>query len=94
MDVLLALLALFNVLAMITVFMPRTFPDNILPWFVFAFALLSTELAWLWLPLPVLGSAYPVARGFGITSQDISSKKYSAMIRAFGKAFEGHTPLI
>lgn len=50
--------------------------------------------SWLWLPLPVLGSAYPVARGFGITSQDISSKKYSAMIRAFGKAFEGHTPLI
>lgn len=53
MDTLLALLALFNLLAMVTVFMPRTFPDNMLPWFVFAFALLSTELAWLWLPLQV-----------------------------------------
>ena len=51
MDVLLALLALFNVFAMITVFVPRTFPDSALPWLVFAFALLSTELAWLWLPL-------------------------------------------
>lgn len=55
---------------------------------------LRHAVSWLWLPLPVLGSAYPIARGFGVTSQDIPNKKYSAMIRAFGKAFEGHTPLI
>jgi len=63
MDVLLALLALFNVLAMITVFMPRTFPDSILPGLVFAFALLSTELAWLWLPLQVALALVCVAGG-------------------------------
>jgi acetyl esterase/lipase len=51
MDVLLALLALFNVLSMVAVFVPRTFPDNMAPWIVFAFALLATELAWLWLPV-------------------------------------------
>lgn len=53
MDILLALLALFNLISMLAVFMPRTFPDNPLPWFVFAFALLATELAWLWLPLQI-----------------------------------------
>ena len=63
MDVLLALLALFNVVAMITVFMPRTFPDSVLPWFVFAFALLSTELAWLWLPLQAVLTLACVAGG-------------------------------
>jgi acetyl esterase/lipase len=54
MDCLLALLALFNVISIVTVFIPRTFPDNVAPWFVFAFALLATELAWLWLPLQAL----------------------------------------
>jgi len=54
MDILLALLALFNVLSMSAVFIPRTFPDSVAPWFVFAFALLATELAWLWLPLQAL----------------------------------------
>lgn len=63
MDVLLALLALFNVFAMITVFVPRTFPDSALPWLVFAFALLSTELAWLWLPLQAVLALACVAGG-------------------------------
>lgn len=55
---------------------------------------LRHAVSWLWLPLPGIGSAYPIARGFGVTSQDISSKKYGAMIRAFGRAFDGHRPLI
>ena len=36
--------------------------------------------SWLWLPLPVLGSAYPVARRNGITNQDVSSAAYERMI--------------
>jgi Calcineurin-like phosphoesterase len=55
---------------------------------------LRHALSWLWLPLPGIGSAYPIARGLGVTSQDISSRAYSAMIRAFGEAFEGKPPLI
>lgn len=63
MDTLLALLALFNVISMLTVFVPRTFPDNALPWFVFGFALLATELAWIWLPLQIMLALLFVAGG-------------------------------
>lgn len=49
--------------------------------------------SWLWIPLPGLGSIYPVARGLGISSQDIPSKKYGAMIKAFSRAFQGQKPL-
>jgi hypothetical protein len=49
---------------------------------------------WLWLPLPGLGSVYPVSRGLGISSQDIPSGAYGAMRRAFAQAFAGQPPLI
>jgi acetyl esterase/lipase len=51
MDWLLAALALFNVGSMVTVFAPRTIPRKSIPWVLFGFALLATELAWVWLPL-------------------------------------------
>jgi acetyl esterase/lipase len=54
MTTLLVLLALFNIVSMFTVFIPRNFPNSIAPWFIFGFALLATELAWLWLPLQAL----------------------------------------
>jgi acetyl esterase/lipase len=54
MDWLLAALALFNLVSMITVFSPRAVPRRIVPWAVFATALLATELAWIWLPLQLL----------------------------------------
>ena len=63
MDTLLAVLALCNVLALLTVFAPRSFPDNTLPWFVFGFALLTTELAWFWLPLQAVIALFCVAGG-------------------------------
>lgn len=63
MDTLLAVLALCNVLALLTVFAPRSFPDNMLPWFVFGFALLATELAWFWLPLQAVLALICVAGG-------------------------------
>lgn len=51
MDWLLFLLALFNLGSMITVFVPRAVPRRAVPWALFGFALLATELAWIWLPL-------------------------------------------
>jgi len=54
MDWLLALLALFNVLSMITVFTPRAVPREAAPWAVFITALIATELAWVWLPLQIV----------------------------------------
>lgn len=54
MEWLLLLLALFNLGSMIAVFLPRALPRKAVPWAVFAFALLATELSWIWLPLQVL----------------------------------------
>lgn len=54
MDWLLALLAVFNVVSMVTVFSPRSIPRKAVPWTTFGTALLATELAWIWLPLQVL----------------------------------------
>jgi hypothetical protein len=55
---------------------------------------LHNLVSWLWLPLPGLGSLYPIARGFGISSQDIPSGRYGAMIKAFSQAFASHPPLV
>ena len=51
MDWLLFLMALFNLGSMVAVFMPRAVPRKAVPWALFAFALLATELSWVWLPL-------------------------------------------
>lgn len=53
MDWLLASLAIFNLVSMITVFSPRAVPRKAVPWAIFGTALLATELAWIWLPLQV-----------------------------------------
>lgn len=55
---------------------------------------LRNAVPWLWLPLPGLGSIYPIARNFGITNQDIPGGRYQRMIRAFGRAFRGQAPLV
>jgi len=49
---------------------------------------------WLWIPLPLLGSIYPIARAEGISSQDIPSRAYARMRTAFDSAFAGSPPLI
>ena len=54
MDWLLAALALFNLVAMVTVFTPRAVPRRAVPWALFGSALLATELAWVWLPVQAL----------------------------------------
>jgi hypothetical protein len=47
---------------------------------------------WLWLPLPLVGSLYPLIRSRGISSQDMSSRAYRRLIRAFRRAFAGAPP--
>lgn len=54
MDWLLTLLAIFNLVAMVTIFTPRAVPRKAVPWATFGTALLATELAWIWLPLQAL----------------------------------------
>jgi hypothetical protein len=49
---------------------------------------------WLLIPLPLIGSAYPIARGMGVTSQDLSSGAYRRMRAAFAAAFDAGPPLV
>ena len=42
---------------------------------------------WLWIPLPIIGSVYPIARAEGISSQDIPSRAYTRMRVALDSAF-------
>lgn len=51
MDWLLFLLAVFNLVSMLAVFRPRAVSLKAVPWAQFGFALLATELSWIWLPL-------------------------------------------
>jgi hypothetical protein len=50
--------------------------------------------SWLWVPIPIIGSIYPVSRMKGITDQDLTSSKYKKLIAAFDSVFAAHTPLV
>lgn len=54
---------------------------------------LTDRVKWLWLPLPVIGSIYPIARSIGATAQDISSKAYQHMREAIESAWRDRPPL-
>ena len=62
-----------------------TLSDHIFP--------LRNAQSWMWLPLPLIGSIYPLARQMGVSNQDISGGKYKAMRRMFEQAFERNPPL-
>jgi hypothetical protein len=47
----------------------------------------------LWVPLPLVGSLYPVSRSAGISSQDTTSGAYQRMRDALGAAARGRPPL-
>ncbi|HEX9190016.1 MAG TPA: metallophosphoesterase, partial [Vicinamibacteria bacterium] len=47
----------------------------------------------LFIPLPLVGSAYPIARASGITSQDIPSDAYGRMRKALAGAAREKKPL-
>jgi hypothetical protein len=50
--------------------------------------------SWMWLPLPLLGSLYPLARRNGFTNQDISGRLYQVMVRSFERVFAQYPPLV
>jgi hypothetical protein len=49
---------------------------------------------WLWVPLPLIGSTYPIARERGISSQDIPSGAYGHMRAALDSVLSASRPLI
>jgi hypothetical protein len=50
--------------------------------------------SWLWIPLPVIGSAYPFARTHGITNQDVSGPRYRRMLEVLDSVFAVSPPLV
>ena len=96
MDWLLAALALFNLGSMVTVFAPRTIPRKSIPWVLFGFALLATELAWVWLPLQtflalllVWGGA--LQSGLGKLSMGILLLSWAGLAWSIYKASQAQT---
>jgi hypothetical protein len=47
----------------------------------------------LWIPLPIIGSLYPLARSSGISDQDQANGEYGRMRDALWDAAKGHGPL-
>jgi len=48
----------------------------------------------LWIPMPVIGSLYPLARNLGITRQDMSNDYYEEMADRFDNVIKKHKPLL
>ncbi len=55
---------------------------------------LTDLYGWAWIPLPVLGSLYPIARRNGISDQDLSGGRNRRMRQAFEAIFREHEPLL
>ncbi len=49
---------------------------------------------WLWIPLPILGSAMPMARQRGVSEQDISGPANREMRHALEQVFDKYKPLV
>lgn len=55
---------------------------------------LRAKRSWLWIPLPGVGSAYPMARRRGVTQQDLSGPLNVKMRAAIEGVFEQKAPLV
>lgn len=49
---------------------------------------------YLWIPLPIIGSLYPLVRGSGISSQDLSSSEYQNMKNKIENIISKYTGLV
>ncbi len=63
------------------------------PWTDHIFPLRAWK-KWLWLPLPIIGSIYPLSRKWGISSQDESNGKYRELTDGLERVFAEYSPLI
>jgi hypothetical protein len=50
--------------------------------------------SWAWIPLPVIGSLYPIARRNGISDQDLSGGLNRRMRESFETVMDGYDPLL
>jgi hypothetical protein len=48
---------------------------------------------WLWLPLPIVGSVYPISREAGVSDQDFAGGRYVHLRQSLGRAFAKAPPL-
>lgn len=48
--------------------------------------------SWLWVPLPIIGSIYPLYRKSGLRRHDLSSSRYRTMRRDLDSLFTVHRP--
>jgi hypothetical protein len=63
-----------------------TWKDHIFP--------LTNIEAWLWLPLPIVGSVYPLARLAGFSEQDMSNSRYAKFIEMIDEAIRVNRPVV
>lgn len=49
---------------------------------------------WAYLPLPIIGSLYPIVRGTGLSSQDIGGEANRAMMKELERALVQKPPLV
>ena len=49
---------------------------------------------WAWIPLPIIGSAYPLSRQMGVTGTDVSSVQYERFLRAFWRTSDLGSPML
>jgi hypothetical protein len=54
---------------------------------------LRDKYRWAWIPLPLIGSLYPMARRLGISDQDVFHRRYQEMTSAFDAIFREKPPL-
>lgn len=53
-----------------------------------------TKIAdWLWVPLPIVGSVYPLLRRSGVAEQDLSSSRYRLLIEGMEQTLREFQPL-
>jgi hypothetical protein len=55
---------------------------------------LRSVVSWLWVPLPGVGSLYPMARANGYSPQDLSSPVNRVMREALARGMEQQPPLV
>jgi hypothetical protein len=49
---------------------------------------------WGYVPLPIIGSAYPMVRSLGVSAQDIDSEANRVMVAALSGVLQAHRPLL
>lgn len=55
---------------------------------------LTDFVSWLWLPLPGIGSVYPLSRQLGVTTTDTSSGPYRSFVRGIYRASRPRVPIL